>query len=360
MARFNELTIADVRPETEDTISVAFQVPKDLADAYKFDAGQHLTLRADIGGDDVRRCYSICSGVGEGDLRVAIKHVPDGVFSGYAHKTLQPGDRLQVMTPTGKFHVVPGPGDVKTYAAFAAGSGITPVISILKTILDSEPQSRFFLFYGNRTASSVIFRDQIDDLKNRYMGRLSVFHILSGEDQDAELLNGRIDAGKVADLMTAACKPSDLDGVYVCGPGTMIPDVTGALRQLGVSEAKIYFERFATDDDLAPASQPRTPAPIEASGDESRVTVVVDGVRSEFDVPLSDGSILEAAINEGIDIPYSCKGGMCTSCRAKLAGGKVDMAVNYGLEPWELEAGFVLTCQSRPLTDKVILDFDEM
>ncbi|NQV22581.1 MAG: phenylacetate-CoA oxygenase/reductase subunit PaaK [Rhodospirillales bacterium] len=360
MARFHDLTITDIRPETDDAISVAFRVPDDLADAYTFDAGQHLTLRADIDGEDVRRCYSICSGVNDGELRVAIKRVPDGAFSAYAHKNLHVGDSLQVMTPTGKFRAHPDVSSARTYAAFAAGSGITPVISIMATVLDAEPDSRFFLFYGNRSTGSVIFRDQIDDLKNRHMGRLSVFHILSNEDQDSVLLNGRIDGDKVPDLMAAACPASDVDGVFVCGPGSMIPDVTGALKALGVADDRVHFELFATDEGQGLAPPRKSAAKVEAKGDQARVTVVVDGVKSEFAVSLNDGTILDSAVSEGIDLPYSCKGGMCTSCRAKLVEGKVDMAVNYGLEPWELEAGFVLTCQSRPLTDKVVLDFDEM
>ncbi len=360
MARFHELTIADVRLETDDAVSIAFEVPDDLADAYKFDAGQHLTLRADIDGEDVRRCYSICSGAGDGELRVAIKKVPDGAYSTYAHEDFRVGSRVQVMTPTGKFRVIPEPATRKTYAAFAAGSGITPVISIIATLLDSESNAQVFLFYGNRNTASVIFRDRIDDLKNRHMGRLSIFHILSGEDQESDLLNGRIDATKVAGLMATACPASALDGVFVCGPGSMISDVTKALKNLGVADECIHFERFATDDGDVPTLSPKPKAKAETAGDDACVSVVVDGVRSEFAVPVADGNILDSAIAEGVDIPYSCMGGMCTSCRAKVTKGKVDMPVNYSLEPWELDAGFVLTCQSRPLTDTVELDFDEM
>jgi ring-1,2-phenylacetyl-CoA epoxidase subunit PaaE len=359
-ARFHELTVGDVRPETDDTVSIAFRVPDTLAEEYRFDAGQHLTLRADIGGEDVRRCYSICSAIDDDELRVAIKRVPGGRFSTYAHRKLRPGDALRVMTPTGKFRVRPDAGAARTFAAFVAGSGITPVMSILKTVLNAEPDSRFLLFYGNRTASSVIFRDLIDDLKNRYMERLGVFHVLSGEDRDAALLNGRIDAAKVADLMAAACPAEAVDGYFVCGPGTMITDVTGALDARGVAPDRVHFERFATGDDAGPELPRPPPARVDASGDHARVTVVADGVTSEFAVLLNDGSILDGALGEGIDLPYSCKGGMCTSCRAKLVEGRVHMAVNYGLEPWELAAGFVLTCQSRPLTDKVVLDFDQM
>jgi len=360
MARFHELTIADVRPETDDAISVAFELPDDMADAYKFDAGQHVTLRADIDGEDVRRCYSICSAPTDGELRVAIKKVPDGAFSNFAHESLHVGSRVQVMTPTGNFRVVPNGSAGKTYVAFAAGSGITPVISIVATVLDAEPDAQVFLFYGNRNTASVIFRDKIDDLKNCYMGRLSVFHILSSEDQESELLNGRIDAAKVADLMNAACPTVEVDGYFICGPGTMIPDVIGALKQLDVSDACVHFERFATEEGDLPIAKDKPTAKVEAAGDEARVSVVVDGVRSEFAVSVKDGNILDSAIDDGVDIPYSCKGGMCTSCRAKVTSGKVDMAVNYGLEPWEVDAGFVLTCQARPLTDRVELDFDEM
>jgi ring-1,2-phenylacetyl-CoA epoxidase subunit PaaE len=359
MLKFHRLRIAEIRPETADAVTLVFEVPEELRETYRFTQGQHLTLRAEIDGEEVRRTYSICSAVGEDALRVAIKKVEGGRFSSFANADLRAGQSLEVMAPSGRFFTALDPAKAKTYVAFAAGSGITPILSILKTVLAQEPQSRFLLFYGNKTISSILFRDELDGLKNRYLDRLSVHHVLSRKSQEIALFNGRLDAEKVAELYRGLCPVDGVDEFFVCGPGTMIQDAIATLTGLGVPQERIHFELFATADAARRlASRPLAHGRVEGKGKRSEITVTLDGMRSDFALAYGDRSIIDAAIESGIDLPYSCKGGMCCTCRAKLVEGKVDMATNYGLEPWELEAGFVLTCQSRPLTDRVVLDFD--
>jgi ring-1,2-phenylacetyl-CoA epoxidase subunit PaaE len=359
MPRFHPLRIASVRPETEDTISVTFDVPPHLADAYRFVQGQHLTLRCEIGGEEVRRSYSICSGVHEGELRIAIKRLPGGVFSTYAGERLRPGEVVDVMTPIGRFFTPLDPASRKGYVAFAAGSGITPVLSIVKSALAVEPHSRFMLFFGNRTSASIIFREELEDLKNRYLGRFSLVHIFSREPQDIELLQGRIDGAKVERLCRSLIRVDSVDEFFICGPEAMIDEVVGRLKRLGVDPRRIHFELFNLNPNQVrpPAPRPEA-APVEGRGEASRITVILDGKPTEFALPYRTDSILEAGRAAGADLPFACKSGVCCTCRARLIEGKVDMAVNYALEPAEVEAGFVLTCQSRPLTDRVVVDYD--
>ena len=359
MARFHALTVAEVRRETEDAVVVTFEVPAELAEDFSYVQGQHLTLRREIEGEDLRRNYSICAGVDEGCLQVAIKKVEGGRFSGFANGLLRAGDTLEVMTPTGSFHTALDPAQAKTYAAFAAGSGITPVISLIKTTLAREPDSRFFLFYGNREVASIIFKDELEDLKDRYLARFSLFHLLSREKQEVELLNGRIDGAKAEALCAAFCPVESLDEAFICGPATMIEEVGETLKRLGLAQDHIHFELFTTEAGQAPALGAVEHGKVEGKGAAAEVTVILDGVRTSFALPYGGESLLDAALDEGLDLPFSCKGGVCSTCRAKLLEGKVDMAVNYALEPDELEAGFVLSCQSRPLTEKVVLDYDE-
>ncbi len=358
MARFHKLKIKDVRRETEDTVSIAFDVPENLADEYLFSQGQHLTLRQTINDEDVRRNYSICSGVGDGELRVAIKKVADGRFSTFANDNLKIGQEIDVMTPMGHFYTTLDAAQSKHYMAFAAGSGITPVMSIIKTVMATEPASRFTLFYGNRNVSSIIFREELEDLKNRYLGRLSIYHILSREHQDVDLFNGRIDSEKCGILCKALVSSEDVDEVFLCGPEEMINSVSAELQKAGVDKSHIHFELFTTAGAPAANAKKHVSAPIEAKGDEAKVTVVLDGVKTSFPLPFNDESVLDAALKTGLDLPFACKGGVCCTCRAKLVEGKVDMAVNYSLEPDEVAAGFILTCQARPLTDEIVVDYD--
>ncbi|MDJ0941933.1 MAG: phenylacetate-CoA oxygenase/reductase subunit PaaK [Kiloniellales bacterium] len=359
MARFHALTIAEVARETEDAVVVTFDLPPELAEAYAYVQGQHLTLRRDIDGEDVRRNYSICSGVDEGRLSIAIKRVEGGRFSSFANDALKPGDRLEVMTPTGSFHTALDPAQAKTYVAFAAGSGITPIISIIKTTLAHEPDSRFLLFYGNRSVASIIFRETLEDLKDRYLERFSLYHVLSREKQEVELFNGRLDAEMAEALLSAFCPVESIDEAFICGPGTMIEAVSGKLTDLGLPEARIHFELFTTEVQRAPELRPVAHGKVEGSGDAAEITVILDGVRTRFELPYDGESLLDAALKEGLDLPFSCKGGVCSTCRAKLVEGKVDMTVNYALEDAEVDAGFVLTCQSHPLTERIVLDYDE-
>ncbi|MCG8597862.1 MAG: phenylacetate-CoA oxygenase/reductase subunit PaaK [Kiloniellales bacterium] len=359
MARFHALKIADVVRETEDAVVVAFELPAELAEDYAFVQGQHLTLRREIDGEDLRRSYSICNGVDEDRLAIAIKKVEGGRFSSFANDSLKPGDTLEVMTPTGSFHTPLDPAQAKTYVAFAAGSGITPIASIIKTALAREPESRVLLFYGNRSVASIIFREALEDLKDRYLERFSLYHVLSREKQEVELFNGRLDAAKAEALVAAFCPAESIDEAFICGPGTMIEAVSGKLMELGLPEARIHFELFTTDVEVAPELHPIQHGKIEGSGASAEITVILDGVRTRFELPYDGESLLDAALKEGLDLPFSCKGGVCSTCRAKVVEGKVDMAVNYALEDAEVAAGFVLTCQSHPLTDTVVLDYDE-
>lgn len=357
MARFHSLKIAEIRPETRDAVSIAFTVPAALKSEFAFAPGQYLTLRNKIGGQEIRRCYSICSALDDGELRVAIKKVPGGKFSCLANDDLKPGDALEVMTPEGRFTVAPQPAATRRYVAFAAGSGITPILSLARTILTREPRSHFQLFYGNRSVDSIMFREALEDLKNTFMARFSVTHILSREKQDFDIFNGRIDGAKVKELAGKLFDPAAVDLFFLCGPGTLIEEVSGALAGLGVKPEQMKFELFATPE------QPAHP-PVRASAAAKRegtaqVTVIRDGVRHHFAVPFAGEAILDAGIKQGIDLPFSCKGGVCSTCRCKARLGQVEMDKNYALEPWELDAGFVLACQSHPLTDEVVLDFDE-
>lgn len=355
MVKFHSLTIAGVEKQTDDSVAVTFAVPDDLRDDYRFIQGQHLTLRSMIDGEDVRRSYSICAGVDDNLLRVAIRQMPDGVFSSYANTRLQPGARIDVMTPMGKFFTPLDPAHEKTYVAFAAGSGITPLLSIIKTTLAREPHSRFHLFFGNRTVASIMFREELEDLKNLYMTRFSVTNILSREAQDVDLLSGRIDGAKAKALLTALCPTGEISEAFLCGPQGMIEDVSRALEELGLSRDHIHFELFHTGDAAPAAARPQA---VESVMEAARVTVIVQGVSTEFNLPFGGATVLEGAEDHGADVPFSCKSGVCCTCRARVIEGKVEMAVNYALEPHEVEAGFVLTCQSRPLTDRVVVDYD--
>jgi ring-1,2-phenylacetyl-CoA epoxidase subunit PaaE len=353
MSRFHPLQVADIRRETADTISVAFAVPTELRDDFAFAPGQYLTLRTAQDGREMRRAYSICSGLDQGELRVAIKRVDGGRFSEWAHQALRPGTVLDVMPPAGRFTLALDPALARTYAGFAAGSGITPVMAILRTVLAREPHSRFLLFYGSRGTAEILFREALEELKDRYIGRLSVFHVLSREQQDLAVLHGRLDGEKAA-LIARHLLPPDLDAAFVCGPETMIEAVTEALANAGIPRGRILSERFTP----AAGAGTRPPAQIGAAP-HAIATIVADGRRTE--VPVGEGeTVLDAALRAGLDLPYSCRGGMCSTCRAKVAEGSVIMAVNYGLEPWETAVGFALTCQAVPQTPRVTVDYDQV
>ncbi|MGF6233179.1 ring-1,2-phenylacetyl-CoA epoxidase subunit PaaE [Inquilinus ginsengisoli] len=354
--RFHRLTIRDLRRETADAVSIAFDVPGEFDADYRFAPGQYLTLRATIDGEDLRRSYSICSGPDDGELRIAVKRVEGGVFSDWVNRTLTAGDAIEVMTPTGRFGVPCILDRPRIHVGFAAGSGITPVLSILRGVLAREPDSRFFLFYGNRSTAEILFREALEELKDRFLGRLSVFHVLSQEEQDLPILSGRLDGDKVRRLLRLVVPAEAVDEVYLCGPEAMSREIAAVLAELGVAPEKVHVELFVSALGGRPRPKPVAPAPDAPS---RTAVLTVDGKRRE--VPVADGeSILDAALRAGMDLPYACKGGMCSTCRAKLVEGEAAMDLNYSLEPWELEAGFILTCQSHPKTDRVVVDYDQM
>jgi ring-1,2-phenylacetyl-CoA epoxidase subunit PaaE len=355
--KFHSLRIIDVRKETEDTVSIAFEVPSDLKNDYSFKSGQYLTLRATIDGEDVRRSYSLCSAPHENEWRVAVKQVEQGKFSSYANHTIQVGQEMEVMTPTGNFSIQPDSSNNRSVILFAAGSGITPVLSIAKTILHEEPTSDVALFYGNKGFNSVIFREELEALKNQYMDRLRVIHVFSRESLGNPIQKGRIDKAKGAELYKAFLAGTNPDAAFICGPEEMILGVKDALLEQGMKEEQVHFELFTTPGGNAKKTE--TTVTIDEQEIAARVTVIIDG--DEIDINLSSRgqTILDAAQNAGADLPFACKGGVCCTCKAKVIEGSVKMDVNYALEKDEVEAGFVLTCQSHPTSERVVISFDE-
>jgi ring-1,2-phenylacetyl-CoA epoxidase subunit PaaE len=354
--RFHRLAVNDLRRESSDAVSLTFTIPSELQDDYSFAPGQYLTLRTTMDGEEVRRSYSICSGLDDGELRIAVKKVDGGAFSNWAADELKSGDELDVMTPTGRFGIAHAPGEARTYVGFAAGSGITPILSIVKGVLAREPQSRFFLFYGNRSTGGMLFREALEELKDRFMQRFSLFHVISGEEQDIPILHGRLDGEKVRVLLRSLVPAASVDHVFVCGPIGMSEDIEATCRDIGVADDRIHVERFVSEF----GGKPRPKAVVAAGAPpKAMASLVVDGKRRE--VPVAEGeSILDAALRAGMDLPFACKGGMCSTCRAHLVEGDAAMEVNYSLEPWELKAGFILTCQARPVSERVVVDYDHV
>lgn len=358
MPKFHALKVKEVRPETEECVSVAFELPEGLREDFQFLPGQYLTLKADIKGEDVRRSYSICTSPLENELRVAVKKVPNGRFSTFANETLKAGDQLEVMTPMGRFHTTLNPENEKEYVAFAAGSGITPIMSIMKSVLTKEPKSKFTLFYGNRAVDSIIFREEIEGLKNEYMGRLRLFHVLSREKLGSPLLSGRITEEKCEQFYDKLIEPTEVDDFFLCGPKPMIEAIQATLTKRGVDRKKIHFELFTTAVNGKTSSIPKQEQEEELPDIEAMIEITLDGNRFEFPLSSRAENILDGALKAGADLPYACKGGVCSTCRAKLTEGEVKMDVNYALEPEEVEAGYILTCQAHPKSDKVSVDFD--
>ncbi len=345
--KFHRLAVNDLRRESADAVSLTFAIPKELADDYRFAPGQYLTLRTTMDGEEVRRSYSICSGPDDGELRIAVKKIDGGAFSNWAADELKPGDELDVMTPTGRFGIPPAPDEARVYVGFAAGSGITPILSIV---------SRFFLFYGNRSTSGMLFLEALEELKDRFIERLSLFHVISGEEQDIPILHGRLDGEKVRVLLRSLVPASSVDHVFICGPTGMSEDIEATCRDLGIAADRIHVERFVSG--LGGKPRPRTFVPT-STPPKALAALIIDGKRRE--VPVAKGeAILDAALRAGMDLPFACKGGMCSTCRAKLVEGDAQMEVNYSLEPWELKAGFILTCQARPTSDRVVVDYDHI
>ena len=357
---FHQLQVKDVRRETAACISVSFVIPPHLKDEFAFTQGQNITVKAMIGGEELRRSYSVCSSPLDDELRIAVKKVSGGRFSSWAATHLQPGSQIEVLPPTGKFFTPLHVSNKKNYIAFAAGSGITPIISIIKTTLDAEPESSFTLFYGNKNRSSIIFKETLEALKNKFVNRLGIHHILSKEKTDTPLNQGRIDAAKCASIFRHIIRLEHCDEFFLCGPEAMIFDIKDYLENNGVDKKKIHFELFTVPGKKIPARLAGTPiAENILSSKQSTVTIKLDGIAFEFGLSFHGDAILDAALAQGADLPFACKGGVCATCRAKLVSGEVEMDNNYALEPEEIVNGYILTCQSHPRSEKVSIDFDQ-
>lgn len=356
MRKYHSLTVSEKKNETPDSIRLALEVPPDVSDEFEFLPGQHLPMQIQIDGKPVRRTYSICSVPGELPLRLGIRVQPGGVFSEYVQEKLDQGDQVEVMPPFGQFHADIEEQADKTYLAFAAGSGITPILSILGATLEQEQKSRVVLFYGNRRQRTTMFIDELYALKNRFPERLQLYFLFSQEDQEFDIFSGRLDANKVTQLYRSFCTGLQPDKAYICGPDSMIEDVQAALVEAGMTESQISAERFG-----APRTKQRDRAPVAATASEKRATVdvIMDGHKKSFDMSADADNIVDAAASQGIELPYSCKGGVCATCRTHVREGEVRMATNYGLEPWEVDKGFVLACQSVPVSDKLVIDYDK-
>lgn len=352
---FHTLKIKEVRKETADCVSIAFDIPAELKDFFKYTQGQNITLKKIINGQEVRRSYSLCSSPLEDDYRIAIKAVEGGLFSTFATSQLNKGDEIEVMPPTGSFNTSLSSSNQKKYIAFAAGSGITPILSIIKTTLATEHNSSFTLVYGNKSTQSIIFKEELEGIKNKYMSRFNLIHVLSREITDATINTGRIDATKCNDLFTKHVS-INADEFFICGPEEMIFCVRDYLLSKGVIKDKIHFELFTSSATKPAAVQ--TAQQVSSNANASMVTVILDGRTFSFELAYKGQSILDAALKQGADLPYSCKGGVCSTCRAQVTHGEVEMDVNYALDDNEIAEGFVLACQSHPKTSTVTIDFD--
>jgi ring-1,2-phenylacetyl-CoA epoxidase subunit PaaE len=358
MARFHSLDVVDVRRETRDAVVVTLRPRDEDAGAFGFKQGQYLTFRRRFDDDELRRSYSICAGLDDGHLQVGIKRVDGGAFSTWANEELKAGAVLEAMPPMGSFHTPLDPAAARHYLGFAGGSGITPVLSIIKTVLAREPRSVFTLVYANRQISSIMFREELEDLKNRHLGRLSILHILETEAQDIDLFTGRVDAEKCAQLFRTWIDIGSVDTAFICGPEPMMLAIAAALREHGLTDAQIKFELFASGQP-GRAKQRVVSEAASTSNSTTEATVTLDGATRSFRMPKEGTSLLDAAIDNHLDAPYACKAGVCSTCRAKVLEGEVEMAVNHALEDYEVRQGYVLTCQCYPLSDRVVVTYDQ-
>ncbi len=358
-ALFHDLSVKSIEPDTTEASILSFEVPVELRETFGFTQGQYLTLRARIDGQDLRRSYSICAGVDDGELRVGVRRVKGGVFSNWINEQVKPGDRISVMAPQGRFFVPIEPASRRHHVGIAGGSGITPILSIMKTVLARETHSRFTLIYGNRMLRSTMFKEELEDLKNRYMTRLSLQHVFSDEPTDAPINMGLMNRDKIGEFLASVVPAALIDHVYVCGPFQMNDEAEAALRAAGVPVERIHIERFGV---AQPAGAPVGAVVHEAlpgDAERARVVIVRDGLRREIDFSKDQPSILDAASAAGLEVPFSCTSGVCGTCRCKVVEGEVRMERNYALDKAEVASGFVLACQAHPLTERVVLSFDE-
>lgn len=353
MARFHELTVTEVRKTIRDAVVVTLK-PVNGAD-FTFTQGQYLTFRRDFDGVEIRRSYSICAGRDEGTLQVGIKRVEDGAFSSWANEVLREGDVLEAMPPMGNFHTPLDPTSARNYVGLAGGSGITPVLSILKTVLAVEPLSTFTLVYANRSVNTVMFRDEIEDLKNLHMGRLSVIHILESDAQEIDLFTGRVDTEKCNALFEHLIDIETTDTAFICGPEPMMLGIASALRDHGMADAQIKFELFASGQ---PGQLKQKTRKAGTNVKKGQLTVMMDGTSRSFEIAQGQ-SILQAALENAIDAPYACTAGVCSTCKCKVIEGEVEMRANHALEDYEVARGYILACQAHPITDKVVVDYDQ-
>lgn len=358
MARFHELEVVAVRHDTRDAIVVTLKPAPESKELFQYIPGQYLTFRRKFDDTEVRRSYSICSGIDEPDLQIAIKRVDGGAFSTWANESLKAGDVLEAMPPLGNFYVAPGPDEARHYLAFAGGSGITPVLSIIKSALLNEPQARFTLVYANQQISSVMFKEELEDLKNRYIERFSVVHVFDREGQEIDLFTGRIDAEKLEALFAHWIHLPSVHTAFICGPEPMMLTIAKALQNHGLAQENIKYELFTS---AQPGRIQRRKVSTEEQSSEAQTNaiVVLDGAERSFSLDKHNESLLDAALRHDLDAPYSCKAGVCSTCKAKVLEGEVEMLVNHALEDYEVEQGYVLSCQSYPLTDSVKFSYDE-
>lgn len=357
MSKFYPLTVTHVQRETRDAVVLTLVPQDDVAAQFGFIQGQYLTFRQTIEGEEVRRSYSICAAIQDPAIRVGIKHVSDGLFSGWANESVSVGDTLEAMPPMGSFYSELDANQSRHYVAFVGGSGITPVLGIIKTTLLAEPRSSFTLFYGNRASGSIMFREELEDLKNEYLGRFQLLHILDREQQDVELLNGIMDKEKCSNLLAQWVDAAEIYMAFICGPEVMMLQASEALQDAGVARDRIKFELFASQAGKGRA--PRKTNVTTKSQSNCEVDIIVDGRRRTIDMKKGEQTVLDAGTEQGLELPYACKGGVCSTCRALLVEGDVDMDVNFALEDYEVQRGYILTCQSYPVSDKIVVDYDQ-
>ncbi|GAB5435472.1 2Fe-2S iron-sulfur cluster-binding protein [Falsiruegeria mediterranea] len=357
MARFHDLTVTDVHKTIRDAVVVTLQPVNGAAEEFDFTQGQYLTFRRDFDGEELRRSYSICAGKDEGILQVGIKRVDGGAFSTWANEELKVGDTIQAMPPMGGFFTALDADASKHYLGFAGGSGVTPVLSILKTTLAREPKARFTLVYANKGVNTIMFREELEDLKNLYMGRLNVIHILESDAQDIDLFTGLVTQDKCAELFKHWIDIKTVDTAFICGPEPMMLGIAAALRDHGLDDAQIKFELFASAQP-GRAKRKTVSGDAASSANQTKAAITMDGSTQTITLP-KDMSILDGALENAMDAPYACKAGVCSTCRCKVLEGEVEMVANHALEDYEVEKGYVLSCQAFPLTDTVTVDFDQ-
>lgn len=351
---FHSLKVKEIKKTTDDCSIISFDVPEELVDTFQFKHGQYLTLETSINGEDIRRSYSLCSSPMDNEWKVGIKKVPNGKFSTFANEELRTGDQLDVMAPAGSFFVDTDPSQARNYLAFAAGSGITPIVSIIKTHLAKEPNSSFKLFYFNKTVASIILKEELESLKNQFMDRLEIFYFLSRQKRNISFLNGRLDAQKLDTIFDTICPIETIDHFFTCGPMEMNDMVKDYLADRSVDKSRIHFELFNTSGTAYKVEDLK----LELNGEKCDITILEGGKSFNFETVQGTNNILDLALNNNADLPFACKGGVCATCKAKLVEGEVKMPVHYGLEDEEVDDGYILTCQSYPCSDKLVVDFD--